>query len=56
MKYKFDLRVQCIYGLSGLIFSFILIYLFTKQIDYITPLVVGAFNFGLAGFYTTLYK
>jgi hypothetical protein len=53
MKYKFNLKIQSIYGLIGFVSSLIILYLFTKQIDWITSLIIGIANFITAGFYTT---
>lgn len=54
MKYKFDLKIQSVYGLVGFISSGVILYLFTKQVDWVTPLLVGIANFIIAGFYTSI--
>jgi 1,4-dihydroxy-2-naphthoate octaprenyltransferase len=53
MKYKFNLKIQLVYGIISFALSLLIIYAFTKQLDWITAGLIGIFEFFFAGFYTT---
>jgi hypothetical protein len=52
MKYCFNLKFQLIYGIVAFLLVFGILYLFTKQINFITPIIVGVVEFVVAGYYT----
>jgi 1,4-dihydroxy-2-naphthoate octaprenyltransferase len=56
MKYKFNLKIQLIYAVVTFAVSFLILYLFTKEFDWITPSIIGVFEFIIAGFYTQMHK
>jgi hypothetical protein len=56
MKYEFNLKIQLIYAVISFAISFLVLYLFTKEINWITPIIIGVFEFILAGFYTQMHK
>jgi len=53
MKYRFNLKIQLIYAVATFAISFLILYLFTKEINWITPSIIGVFEFILAGFLYT---
>ena len=56
MKYKFDLKIQAMYGIFGFLTVLIVLYLFTKQLDFFSSIIIGIANFAISGFYTQNYK
>lgn len=52
MKYCFNLKNQLIYGFVTFLFAFVIIYLIDKEINWITPIVIGITEFIIAGFFT----
>lgn len=53
LKYKFNLKVQLAYGIFAFLLSLGILYLFLKQLDWITASIVGIANFIISGYYTT---
>jgi hypothetical protein len=53
MKYKFNLKIQILYGIFGFAIALGIIYLATRNLDWIGSSVVGLINFIISGFYTT---
>lgn len=56
MKYKFNLKIQLIYGVTGFILSLLIIYLFIKSFDWLSAGIIGLFEFIISGFYTRMHK
>ena len=56
MKYKFDLKIQLLYGIFGFLFVLVIVYLLTKDIDWFSSIAIGLFNFAVSGFYVNNYK
>ena len=56
MKYRFDIKIQLIYGLAGFILSFLIIYFFVGKFDWLASTIIGLFEFALSGFYTQMKK
>lgn len=54
MKYCFNLKFQLKYGILTFLLALAIIYIFTKKIDWITPLIVGVFEFAISGYFTKL--
>ena len=52
MKYCFNLKIQAKYGIVTFLLALAIIYLFTKKIDWISPIIIGVFEFAIAGYYT----
>jgi hypothetical protein len=52
MKYCFDFKTQMIYGIVAFIFALIIIYLLTKEVNWIVSIITGVFNFIISGYYT----
>lgn len=53
MKYKFNLKIQSMYGLLGFFSALFVIYIVTKKLDWITPISIFIINFVIGGFYTS---
>jgi len=51
MKYHSDFKMQSIYGIVTFLVSLSIIYMVTKQIDWITPTIIGIVNFIVSGYY-----
>lgn len=56
MKYKFNLKVQSIYAVVSFVASLLIVYAFTKELDWITSAIIGIFEFFFAGFYNVKKK
>lgn len=56
MKYRFNLIFQLFYGIIGFGIAMLIIYLFTKQINWIASGIIGISEFILSGFYTQFNK
>lgn len=56
MRYKFNLKIQLIYGLISFIAALLIVYLFIKSFDWLTAGIVGMFEFIVSGFYTRMNK
>jgi hypothetical protein len=56
MKYKFNFAIQLIYGIIAFAVSFLILYLLTREMDWITPSIIGVFEFIISGFYTQMHK
>jgi hypothetical protein len=51
MKYKFDLKMQLLYGAFTAISALAVLYLFNVSSAPITASIIGIINFAVAGFY-----
>ena len=56
MKYRFDLKIQLIYGIIGFFMAFIILFLGTGEFNWIASFAIGIGNFAVAGFYTNFNK
>jgi hypothetical protein len=51
MKYQFNFKLQAMYGIITFIAAFVVIYLFSQNTDWISPSIIGLFNFAVSGYY-----
>lgn len=56
MRYKFNFLFQLFYGIVGFATAMLVIYLFTKGINWIASGIIGISEFALSGFYTRFNK
>jgi len=56
MKYKFNFVFQFFYGIFGFLLALVIIYLFTKEWDWIASVIIGVSEFIISGFYTRIEK
>ena len=52
LHYKFDPKIQAIYGIFGFLTTLAILFLILGRIELITALAIGIGNFLIAGFYT----
>ncbi len=52
MKYKFNLKVQALYGLVGFATALVILLLASGELNLVAAATVGACNFIVSGFYT----
>jgi|GEM_PF-3635251 len=50
--YKFNLKLQLVYGIVGLLTSLLVLFLILGKIEWITALFIGLASFLVSGFYT----
>lgn len=50
--YKFNLKLQLVYGIVGLLTSLLVLFLILGKIEWITALFIGLTSFLVSGFYT----
>ncbi len=51
MKYKFNLKIQIVFGIISFLSALGILYLFTGKLDFLTSTIIGIMNFVVAGFY-----
>jgi hypothetical protein len=56
LKYHFNFLFQLIYGIVGFVAALLVIYLITRELNWITSGIIGVSEFLIAGFYTQLKK
>ncbi len=56
LKYHFNFLFQLIYGVIGFGTALLVIYLITKEVNWISSGIIGVSEFIIAGFYTRLKK
>ena len=52
MKYKFNFLFQLVFGAFGFGISLLVLYLFTREINWLSSVIAGISQFALSGFYT----
>lgn len=56
MKYKFSFFFQLSYGVVSFAMALLIVYLFTKQLNWIAAGIIGVSEFIISGFYTRFKK
>lgn len=56
LKYHFSFLFQFIYGIIGFGAALLVLYLMTKELNWISSGIIGISEFVIAGFYTRLKK
>jgi hypothetical protein len=51
MRYRFNFMFQLIYGIVTFISCFAVLYLITKEVNWISPSILGITNFIISGFF-----
>lgn len=54
--YKFDLKVQVLYGLIAAAASFAILYLILNRQEWVTSIIIGIGSFLVSGYYTDYCK